>query len=459
MNAALFFFKLAYKYKIRLFFLLSYSIISGYYISFWPILIKQIANFDAKFYLILIAAMHFSFNYIKELILFPIHNYATYIFKSNMMNNSYDLSLDEIEPGKIISSLQRSGFTRYFFKNIIDCFKYGAMILHSIYLIYSKNHNLAFWNLLLLAVYFLAFIYYKNYYKKLRSNAWQSTELAGIAQENMLNQITSIKQNLINNKTNFALENEYKKWHEYYLKSNILFIIFNIFLLLILIIPIAKNFEQTILFLIWNLASSINLISMDIKNIISINTDLEIFLRKNPVNKTKNQFSLNKDNLIIQNLYIHKKNNDGKIITLGPFNFSTNKMKAKKIIALTGGNGAGKTQIALAISQLIEYDGAIEAPHAIYISLKDKIASFKSQGENAFLVIENAFKKAMLEKSTSDGATHDNYGLIIIDELLDILSAENLQIIIGKIKNMNKMFLIITHSNEIKKIANMIWKI
>ena len=133
-----------------------------------------------------------------------------------------------------------------------------------------------------------------------------------------------------------------------------------------------------------------------------------------------------KDHLQVDNVFIHN---------LGPFRFSTK----SKLVALCGENGVGKTQLAMAIADLIPYSGKIIAPKTIYIGLKslpNLYADKNSMGENALKTIDGAI-------------ANENAQLIIIDELLDILSQSNLKNTLNKLKECSKMIILITHSSKI----------
>ena len=98
-----------------------------------------------------------------------------------------------------------------------------------------------------------------------------------------------------------------------------------------------------------------------------------------------------------------------------------------------------KTTLALAIANMIEYDGIIHSPSFLYINNQTRNIEDKkiSDGENAIHILHLAL--------------NHEARLIIIDELLDRISQENLNDTLKQIKNSNKIFLIISHKNEIIK--------
>ena len=136
-STMLFFIKIANEYKARCFILVIYSIFAGYVISLWPVLIKQVyINQTARISLIIIFIIHFSYDFIKEVILFPVYNQASYQLKLYNINNAHQMNLSDVNSGKFISNLQRTTSGKYIFKSFISIFKNGALVINNLYLIF-----------------------------------------------------------------------------------------------------------------------------------------------------------------------------------------------------------------------------------------------------------------------------------------------------------------------------------
>ena len=164
-------------------------------------------------------------------------------------------------------------------------------------------------------------------------------------------------------------------------------------------------------------------------------SDIQIFFQDSKINLTQ----IYSKNLIIENLHIPLQSAMQKKI-LGPLNF----INKEKMISISGNNATGKTSLALAIANLIPYQGIIKKPKTIYISLENspinKELSYISKGEKALYIIDLIISK--------------NYELLILDEILDILSDENLKSVINKLKTNKASVIIITHKKNIENFTN-----
>lgn len=445
-NNLMFIIKLFYEHKIRILFLVSYSIFCGYITPFWALLIpKAINNLLPRIELILIAIIYFSFSYIKELIAFPIHNYISYQLRKYLINQAHEMDIDTVNAGNIIAKLQRTLSGKLLIKNLTDSIKHLAIIFNSLYLIAKINKIIGFAEILILALHTIGFYFAQKYYTQVRKQAWLKTEEAGKMQEKTINQTIAIRQNLLNIEDSAqSLTDERNAWHDYYFKSNLIFAMLIVCAVSIVATPFffSQNLTKpTILFISWQLANSLRLLTIDLRVLIATKIDLNIFLTQyHNQSKTKLTYY---NFLNIKNVVINKFDENGNHIKkLGPFNFNLDKTLA----ILTGTNGVGKTQLSLAIANLINYEGEIKAPKTIYISLKEQANLNKKQsmGENAFELINKAFEMVKNEDNNIQQ-------LIIIDELLDILSTEKIQQAKEMIDKAKAMILIITHNTEIMK--------
>lgn len=435
-NTIKFLVTIALKNKIRLGILFIYSIVCGYLIPYWPILLKQVINgtdscliLKAQISLIIITGLHFSFDYAKDLFLFPIHNYASYQLRLTALTHAHDIALSALKPGGIISRLQRSTSGKNLFKAIPNCLKHITMIINSIYLIGKQHFATAITTTIVFLIYLIVIYLIQKIYKKIRRAAWNATEEASTTSSKILDETIAVRQNILTQEqVHSALKSELQAWHSYYLKSNLIFGGISFFGVLL----IAQSLSNlTIALLTWQLANSMKVLTNDIRSMFGTIIDIEILLAKK-----QPSYEQSAKNTSIQNITIK----DVKIHNLGPFNFQTKTQS--KIIALCGQNGAGKTQLALAISNLIPYKGTIQTPRALYLNAEThmEINAHNSTGQNAIELITHAL--------------NTNYKLLILDEVLDVLSQENLAKIIKQLKQSNKTILIITHQKNIMQEAD-----
>jgi len=435
-NTIQFLVTIALKNKIRLGLLCAYSVLCGYLMPYWPILLKQVVNgkdlhliLKAQMSLITISALHFSFDYVKDLFLFPIHNYASYQLRLTALTQAHDIALSTLKSGGIISRLQRSTSGKNLFKAIPNCIKNITMIIKGIFLIGKQDIATAIRITTIFLIYSLVIYLIQKIYKKIRRAGWQATEEASATSSKILDETIAVRQNILTQEQVYVtLENEFQTWHEYYLKSNLIFGGISLFGVLL----IAQSLSNlTLALLTWQLANSMKSLTSDIRSMLGTIIDIDILLYKKQTAYEDNTKDESIQNITIKGVKIHN---------LGPFNFQTK--TESKIIALCGQNGTGKTQLALAIANLIPYKGTITTAPALYLNAEThiEINTHNSTGQNAIELITHALKT--------------NYKLLILDELLDVLSQENLEKTINKLKKSNKTILIITHQKNIMQEAD-----
>lgn len=428
-----FFLKLGYQYRFRLTFLITYTVFSSYIIAFWPLYIdKALHSNFAKFALLCMAFAKISFNYVREVFLFPVYNYASYQLKLHDLDSAHNNPLYENSAGEIIARQSRSASSKYIIRALITCFNHAVTLLTTLWLISMANLKIGLITGSLLFCYLGIIFLIQKRYKILRNHAWNKTEHVGKTSQQILDQTRAIRQGLQDSTlANKALQSEYETWHKYYFITSFYYISLSfICAYSVCVLFITGDFTQSVLLLSWNFALSLGLFTESLKILYSTFVDVEVFLQDQYRNQTQYEM---RDYLLLEDVYIKIKDT-----MRGPVNLIT---KASTII-MTGNNGVGKTRLALAIAGLVPYAGTIARPSALYISLDDKKLTDEklSKGENVIELLKQACEK--------------EYGLLIIDEMLDLLSPDALKKAWQMLHNSNKMLLIITHKEEIMQFAH-----
>ncbi len=408
--------------KFNLLGILIFSLMTGYAKAVWPTLIYH------KLYLIIIGLILVCQNPIQEFFSFKIYNF---ILKELKINNIDQIK--KISQGKYFTNIEQTVSVKYIVRHSVKLLTIFVSIIEILKMIYNENFTAFIFHFCFLIIFFVIVFKLSKYYKQIRKNAWEATAATFEKNIDLVNQKIAVTQNLESTelaKTSF--ENEYLKWDNYYYKSVGLNLLFNVFFMIILFF----DFKISVL-IIWNLINILISLTETLKVFYSFILDLQ-FSQNNKKHNMKNQITRS-DSLKIQNLFIKFKDKKQ-----GPFNFE---MK-HKIIGLTGNNGCGKTRLALAISDLIEFEGIIEVPETLYISLDNKNLSLNndlSNGENALTIIQKTFNKTN--------------SLILIDELLDIISEDNLKNLFDHISTSSNYFIIISHKKEILEKCEKIYKL
>lgn len=444
------FFSIVFKYKFRLIIIGIYSFITGWIYPLYPTLAANLVsrNFQMYDYFLLIGnfIISFSFLNIKEIILFPIYNYGTYSLKKMNVEVVQNGDIDECSPGRTVARSQRSPASRMLFKEIVQITKNCAAIISGLIIFTKLNWELGVGLSFLLFIYFSIVMYFQVYYSKIRAFSWNSTELEGDKTAFSISNSILVRQNFIENQSYAALSNEHQSWGKYYMQSNLLYLGFGLLsvLFLLCVLYFSKeigraNGDDTVWFvkniaLTWQFSNCVKNLTNSVKVFTDVMVDLSAFFQEVQKNTNIRYVSENSESVAIKNVSIASKN--GKI---GPIDWEYN----QKIVALTGKNGVGKTRLALALANLVDYEGAIYVNDCLYICGQFVINKQLSYGENALQLLENAYNSSAK--------------MIILDEVLDCISSHEFENIFQKLRAQNKQFLIITHNNEVLKFVDAVF--
>lgn len=422
MNSKNFILEILKNNKLTVGILFCYSYFAGYYIANWVTLISTTEmNF---FYIFLILFANFSFKYIKELLIMPIYNHSIMLLKKNYLKK---LKNTEISSAKIMTQFQKSASLKITFQHFFELLKDSISILVFIKYIISFDKKFAlYFNSFLIIYFYIIFLAQKKSIQ-LRKISWRKTELNYEDSLNLSIQQNAIRQNFfsISEETNTSFFEEYEAWNKFYIFSNFYYLFLCVLLSAISIIGFM--FERV--FLIYSFAIILEKFTHRIKIFTNSIYDLKDFFQETESFYNKSYIG---SQLVLEDVNINFKN-----IKNGPISFKMN----ENIISIQGQNGIGKTMLALAIANLIKFDGKIFKPSSIYIDLKNFPIKNKnlSQGEKIIKIIENAITK--------------KYKLLIFDEVLDVLSLKNIEMVFKLIKSNKKQAIIITHNENVAKFA------
>jgi len=348
-------------------------------------------------------------------------------------------------PGRAIARSSRASATRQFYRTLISILKNFSTIFASLAMFFYVDNFLGAILAGIFVVYFFSVFFIQKYYFKIRNIAWKSTEKEGEITSDSIQNTLLIRQNFIENASYLALKNEFSAWNKYYMISNLLYVglsIFSVFFLVVVIFyshlcsESAKmvNFTKNLI-IGWRLSRSVQSLTKESKIFTMMFIDLSVFFAKNADFEKFENMRIISDKVFFDNVSIGRENNK-----IGPISWSF----LKKITALTGQNGIGKTSLGLALANLIKYNGKISAPQAAFIG-KVTLDRQLSSGENSM---------QLLAKIANSEAN-----LIILDEVLDCISCQEFPKIFDNFRKSTKQFLIITHNQEVLKFVDEIYKL
>lgn len=448
-----------WRYRFRCFFALLHALLVGYFTPFWPFLLeKSVTSWHHRFYLIALAFFIFSFNFIIELFLFPVINFAILQTKNMIVTFAHSKDLDYFDPGSEISKFQRPIFAfRLIFRETLKLFKFFSIVFSSLILFFQFSTSLAISVLVFVGLFFLFSFFILRYSFRLRLAAWDSTDLATSSALKSLNQTLLVRKicyttstNKVNCDTSASdFDFEFKSWGKYFFELNF----FNVFqvtsiVLFLIFLFLFFTLDAKVLFIFWNLATQLVLVHSFLNLLFISFVDLfPIFsLLSKSKSNNKSSFYLVDDFLEVKDFSFFLGDNQA-----GPFNFKT----ASKFIIFNGPNGVGKTRCALAISNLIPFTGILKSPKSIYLGpnslpLDSSVSSwvrdlFPDYDFSDF----SKLSRGQLCVLLIDQILSQNFSLIIFDEILDSLSSDLLSVVLNRLRAQNKMFVIITHRKEI----------
>ena len=412
----------------KIIFLFIFSASSGYLSTFWAVLIKPAAQKQlyAQVLLVILCAIKLSKQYISELLEYPVISKISMQLKSLIIENTHQEEFKKIKTGNQVSKLNRPNSSIHFLiTNLSKISGQIFAIISSITLIFYSNIKIGIYISLFLSIYFMVLKKAIKVNIILRKKAWKSTDKSVHISMNEIKESILIRQKTIETQSQSFFEQENKSWVFYRKKINSYLLIISI-LMIILVTKVIFDEKNNIelIFLTWNFTTQLKFLQNNLISITSNFSDLKNLFNKKHENQ--NNYVLS-ETLSLSDLKIKLGEK-----TLGPFNLQLN----EKVITIKGKNGSGKTSLFLAISNLIPFSGRINSPESLYLSLdSDLIEKNKnlSKGEKSLKLIESASKS--------------NAPLILIDELFDCISPENLEKAITLLKD--KQIIIITHNERI----------
>lgn len=360
-------------------------------------------------YTFLLLFQELAFPAVKSMMIFPIYNNIIKELKKHTINQAKSKE----EFGTINTRFIKINDVRNFVEKIFVTHKNVFSLAGIVFGFYIQSGiQTLIINILFLTIFGFYFYNVQQILLKNRKTAWEATSVTlQKLQENIAN-IDDIKQNLISTcYTKKMLDEEAHAWTNFYIVSNLI-LITNSLLLMGAFFINPQNITMCYIYI-----KKTNLVAKNIKILVQYYCDF-LFLTE-PFLKTNDEQMQYKDTLKVKNVVIYGH---------GPFSFETN----SKIVKITGINGCGKTLLVKAIANLVPFKGEIQTPKCIYIGLDSQTIN------------QNLSKGQRILKHI-DLALTNHYELFLLDEVLDILSKENLNLVFKKLKN--KTIVVITHKN------------